>query len=170
MDGVTDSTDVSLNKLRETVRTEEPGVLQPKGSQSRTRPSDGPASAPTAEALRHPPPRSPPPPHRESADWGHRLPGLVHLGALSDWLLPTSILVSRSIARHHAALLHLLVGRTTAQLPTQPAWTPGSLQLGRLRTRVCEQLSRPPPTIPIPPAVPKGAASPPPRQHPLPVV
>ena len=101
---------------------------QPKGLQSRTRPSDGPAAAPTADtgvclpvATLHPAPRrrpSPagPPTHRESAYWGHCLPGLLHCGALSDWLLPTSILVSRSIARHHAALLHLLGGWTTAHL------------------------------------------------------
>ena len=33
LDGITDSADVSLSKLRETVRTGRPGVLQSMGSQ-----------------------------------------------------------------------------------------------------------------------------------------
>ena len=37
LDGITDSMDLSLSKLREMVRTGKPGVLQSMGSQSQTR-------------------------------------------------------------------------------------------------------------------------------------
>ena len=40
MDGITDSMDMSLSKLRELVMTGRPGVLQSVGSQSQTRLSD----------------------------------------------------------------------------------------------------------------------------------
>ena len=36
LDGITDSMDISLSKLREIVRTRKPGVLQFMGSQSQT--------------------------------------------------------------------------------------------------------------------------------------
>ena len=41
LDGIIDSMDVSLSKLRELVMEGKPGVLQSMGSQSRTRLSDG---------------------------------------------------------------------------------------------------------------------------------
>ena len=34
LDGITDSTDMNLSKLQETVEEEEPGVLQSRGSES----------------------------------------------------------------------------------------------------------------------------------------
>ena len=40
LDGITDSTDMSLSKLREIVKDRETGVLQLTGSQSWTRLSD----------------------------------------------------------------------------------------------------------------------------------
>ena len=40
LDGITDSTDMSLSKLREIVKDRETGVLQLMGSQSWTRLSD----------------------------------------------------------------------------------------------------------------------------------
>ena len=39
-DGIIDTMDMSLSKLQEIGRTEEPGVLQSMGSQSRTQLSD----------------------------------------------------------------------------------------------------------------------------------
>ena len=41
LDGIIDSMDMSLSKLRELVMEGKPGVLQSMGSQSRTRLSDG---------------------------------------------------------------------------------------------------------------------------------
>ena len=40
LDGITDSTDMGLNKLREVAKTGKPGVLQSTGSQGVRRPSD----------------------------------------------------------------------------------------------------------------------------------
>ena len=56
LDGITNSMDLSLNKLQETERAGEPGVLQSTVPKSQTRPSDGTRAsrsrAPEGEATR----------------------------------------------------------------------------------------------------------------------